>query len=102
MMRRHSIHPFAHAFRPGTAWGTALVVLALLAPFVAQAQTLPCVADVRCEATTPAENGQTIIIRSYAANCGDRIEEIVITLSGPGGTIGSHAINLLPGDQAEF
>src|SRR5262249_32475086 len=102
MMRRHSIHPFAHPFRPGTAWGTALVVLALLAPFVAQAQTPPCVNNVRCDATETASNGDFILIHSYAANCGDRIEEIVITLSGPGGTIGSHAFPLLPGDQAEF
>src|SRR5262245_19253070 len=98
MMRRHSIHPFAHAFRPGTAWGTTLVVLALLAPFVAQAQTPPCVNNVRCDATETASNGDFILIHSFAANCGDGVATIVITVNG-----GSHFVNAVPpGGTAEF
>ena len=102
MMRRHSIHPFAYVFPAGIACGTALVVLALLAPSVARAQTPPCADSVRCEATTTAYNGQSILIRSYARNCGDGVATIVITLSGPSGVIGSHAITTLAGTFVEF
>jgi len=67
------------------------ILVFVAAPVVAQAQTPPCADSVRCEATKTASNGQVIIIRSYARNCGDGVATIVITLNGR-----SHYINGVP------
>src|SRR6185369_14003574 len=64
--------------------------------------TPPCVNNVSCQVPASACDGDQVTLKGFAANCGDRTEEIVITLSGPAGVIGSHAFNVGAGQQAEF
>jgi len=65
-------------------------------------KTPPCVNNVSCSSPTQACDGDQIKLSGFATNCGDRTEEIVITLTGPGGAIGSHAFNVAAGAQATF
>jgi hypothetical protein len=64
--------------------------------------TPPCVSNVSCSVPASACSGDHVTLKGFATNCGDRTSEVVITLSGPGGTIGSHAFNVAAGAVAEF
>src|SRR4029453_323303 len=67
-----------------------------------QCKTGPCVNNVRCQVPASACDNSPIQLSGFATNCGDRTSEIVITLTGPGGTIGSHAFNVAAGAEARF
>jgi hypothetical protein len=58
--------------------------------------------NVSCSVPGSACSGDKVTLKAFATNCGDRPAEIVLTLTGPGGTIGSHAFNEPAGGQAEF
>src|SRR4029453_11328221 len=67
-----------------------------------QCKTGPCVNNVRCQVPASACDNSPILVSGFATNCGDRTAEIIITLTGPGGTIGSHAFNVAAGAEARF
>src|SRR5262249_1923224 len=92
-----------------TQWNVSAVgknVCGTTAPVTSSCSTLckspPCVDNVTCSAPASACSNTPIQLKGFAHNCGDRTEEITITLSGPGGVIGSRAFKRDAATQAEF
>src|SRR5262249_37472117 len=102
---------FTFSCTPGqpTQWNVSAVgknVCGTTAPVTSSCSTLckspPCVDNVTCSAPGSACSGDQVTIKGFAHNCGDRTEEITITLKRGATVIGSHSSNVDAGNTAEF